>query len=160
MKPYFEEEVGYPAVVLIDSPVVYSEISGAQPIDLLSAPLSNTGQVGCCPGWKDFRRSICIAQCLLPFSLLRITSQIAPYNLSCEATYQVRNSSVQTYTASAALFVLPNPTNSLESLKYRLNLLLWYTGDEPDGTSDPLNVTSIAYDLIYSLDGYHPSALR
>jgi hypothetical protein len=47
----------------------------------------------------------------------------------------------------------------VESIKYRPNLLLWYTGDEPDGTSDPLNATSIAYDLIYSLDGYHPVSL-
>ncbi|OCH92519.1 hypothetical protein OBBRIDRAFT_791109 [Obba rivulosa] len=38
-------------------------------------------------------------------------------------------------------------------------LLLWYTGDEPDGTSDPLNATTLAYDLIYELDGYHPVSL-
>ncbi|KAH9834490.1 uncharacterized protein C8Q71DRAFT_769168 [Rhodofomes roseus] len=38
-------------------------------------------------------------------------------------------------------------------------LLLWYTGDEPDGTSDPLNATAHAYDLIYELDGYHPVSL-
>ncbi|EMD34907.1 hypothetical protein CERSUDRAFT_124938 [Gelatoporia subvermispora B] len=38
-------------------------------------------------------------------------------------------------------------------------LLLWYTGDEPDGTSDPLNATSLAYDEIYELDGYHPVSL-
>ncbi|KAH9929422.1 uncharacterized protein B0H18DRAFT_1117456 [Fomitopsis serialis] len=38
-------------------------------------------------------------------------------------------------------------------------LLLWYTGDEPDGTSDPLNATGHAYDLIYELDGYHPVSL-
>lgn len=47
----------------------------------------------------------------------------------------------------------------VESIKNRPNLLLWYTGDEPDGTSDPLNATTIAYDLIYSLDGYHPVSL-
>ena len=44
-------------------------------------------------------------------------------------------------------------------IKSRPNLLLWHTGDEPDGTSDPLNATSTAYDLIYSLDGYHPVSL-
>ncbi|PCH43231.1 hypothetical protein WOLCODRAFT_138259 [Wolfiporia cocos MD-104 SS10] len=38
-------------------------------------------------------------------------------------------------------------------------LLLWYTADEPDGTSDPLNATAHAYDLIYDLDGYHPVSL-
>lgn len=45
-------------------------------------------------------------------------------------------------------------------IKSRANLLLWYTADEPDGTSDALNATSLAYDQITSLDGgYHPISL-
>ncbi|KAF9239478.1 hypothetical protein BU15DRAFT_46639 [Melanogaster broomeanus] len=59
-------------------------------------------------------------------------------------------------------FTYMNTTSVIEqvnSLKNRPNLLLWYTGDEPDGTSDPLNATTITYDLIYSLDGYHPVSL-
>ncbi|KZT56878.1 hypothetical protein CALCODRAFT_435102 [Calocera cornea HHB12733] len=50
-------------------------------------------------------------------------------------------------------------TEQVNSLKNRTNLLVWYTGDEPDGTSDPLNATSLSRDLIYSLDGYHPVSL-
>ncbi|EIW74742.1 hypothetical protein CONPUDRAFT_93585 [Coniophora puteana RWD-64-598 SS2] len=50
-------------------------------------------------------------------------------------------------------------TEQVNMIKSRPNLLLWYTGDEPDGTSDPLNATVSAYDLIYSLDGYHPVSL-
>ncbi|KAG8215124.1 hypothetical protein J3R82DRAFT_8586 [Butyriboletus roseoflavus] len=50
-------------------------------------------------------------------------------------------------------------TEQVNAIKTRPNLLLWYTGDEPDGTSDPLNATTIAYDLIYGLDGYHPVSL-
>ncbi|KAN0079814.1 hypothetical protein V8E55_009380 [Tylopilus felleus] len=50
-------------------------------------------------------------------------------------------------------------TEQVNAIKNRPNLLLWYTGDEPDGTSDPLNATTTAYDLIYSLDGYHPVSL-
>lgn len=50
-------------------------------------------------------------------------------------------------------------TQHVNTIKSRPNLLLWYTADEPDGTSDPLNATSSAYDLIYSLDGYHPVSL-
>ena len=34
-----------------------------------------------------------------------------------------------------------------------------YTGDEPDGWEDPQNGTTIAYDTINSLDGYHPVSL-
>ncbi|KAF8128018.1 hypothetical protein EV363DRAFT_1512354 [Boletus edulis] len=50
-------------------------------------------------------------------------------------------------------------TEQVNMIKNRPNLLLWYTGDEPDGTSDPLNATTLTYDLIYSLDGYHPVSL-
>ncbi|KAH7890176.1 hypothetical protein F5I97DRAFT_1965248 [Phlebopus sp. FC_14] len=50
-------------------------------------------------------------------------------------------------------------TEQVNAIKNRPNVLLWYTADEPDGTSDPLNATTIAYDLIYSLDGYHPVSL-
>ncbi|KAJ7481484.1 hypothetical protein FB451DRAFT_1394136 [Mycena latifolia] len=44
-------------------------------------------------------------------------------------------------------------------IKHRPNLLLWYTADEPDGTSAPLDATRRAYDAIYALDGYHPVAI-
>ena len=50
-------------------------------------------------------------------------------------------------------------TEEVNRVKNSPALLLWYTGDEPDGWSDPLNATSTAYDLIYSLDGYHPVSL-
>ncbi|KAL9108850.1 MAG: hypothetical protein Q9227_006381 [Pyrenula ochraceoflavens] len=39
------------------------------------------------------------------------------------------------------------------------SLLLWYTADEPDGNTDPLNATKITYDLLKSLDPYHPVSL-
>ncbi|KAL1637778.1 hypothetical protein SLS56_000333 [Neofusicoccum ribis] len=39
------------------------------------------------------------------------------------------------------------------------SLLLWYTGDEPDGQSDTLNATADTYALIKSLDPYHPVSL-
>ena len=50
-------------------------------------------------------------------------------------------------------------TDEVNNIKNSPALLLWYTGDEPDGTSDPLNATTITYDLINSLDVYHPVSL-
>ncbi|KAF9254056.1 hypothetical protein L218DRAFT_913551 [Marasmius fiardii PR-910] len=58
-------------------------------------------------------------------------------------------------------------TAQVNSIKKRPNLLLWYTADEPDGTSDPLNATLHSKNLINSLDGgdgaggsgYHPVSL-
>ncbi|KAF9474514.1 hypothetical protein BDN70DRAFT_908482 [Pholiota conissans] len=71
--------------------------------------------------------------------------------------YDMRN----TYMNSTAV------TEEVNRIKSRPNLLTWYTGDEPDGTSDPLNATLIASNLIQSLDGgdgkggagYHPVSL-
>ncbi|KAH9476841.1 hypothetical protein JR316_0010757 [Psilocybe cubensis] len=58
-------------------------------------------------------------------------------------------------------------TEQVNRIKSRPNLLLWYTGDEPDGTSDPLDATLKSSNLIQSLDGgdglggagYHPVSL-
>ncbi|CAA7262238.1 unnamed protein product [Cyclocybe aegerita] len=58
-------------------------------------------------------------------------------------------------------------TEEVNRIKSRPNLLLWYTGDEPDGTSDPLDATLKSSNLIQSLDGgdglggagYHPVSL-
>ncbi len=58
-------------------------------------------------------------------------------------------------------------TAQVNHIKSRPNLLLWYTADEPDGTSDPLDATAKSSNLITSLDGgdgvggagYHPVSL-
>lgn len=50
-------------------------------------------------------------------------------------------------------------TEQVAAFKDRPNLLIWYTADEPDGSDDPRNATKVTYDLIYSLDGYHPVSL-
>ncbi|KAG6889321.1 hypothetical protein C0992_005647 [Termitomyces sp. T32_za158] len=71
--------------------------------------------------------------------------------------YDVRN----TYQNSTSV------TEQVNRIKSRPNLLLWYTADEPDGTSDSLNATLISSNLITSLDGgdgkggagYHPVSL-
>ncbi|OAF98798.1 uncharacterized protein CC84DRAFT_1158411 [Paraphaeosphaeria sporulosa] len=55
---------------------------------------------------------------------------------------------------------------NLSSISYQLprlqshpSLLLYYTGDEPDGWTDPLNGTLLAYKHIKSIDPYHPTSL-
>lgn len=47
-------------------------------------------------------------------------------------------------------------TTQVEMFKNRSTLLMYYTADEPDGWSYPLNSTKLAYDLIKELDPYHP----
>ncbi|RAL03212.1 uncharacterized protein BO80DRAFT_462933 [Aspergillus ibericus CBS 121593] len=61
--------------------------------------------------------------------------------------------------------VLWDPTNltamidQVSHIHTHPSLLLYYTGDEPDGKSNPLNSTKIAYDTLRRLDPYHPTSL-
>ncbi|KAF8556471.1 hypothetical protein OG21DRAFT_1409058 [Imleria badia] len=263
IKPYLAEDAGSSAAILIDSPVVYSNIQGAESITLPSGSLSNAGtlSVSVSVGGKVLAHGSVPLNATayeLSLSLGDLTPQVTPYNLSCQATYSGGSSS-QTFSASSTLYFLPDPSNGgvtkmdlrtgallakpangqgtyqpvfpigfytefqylannlslidelasqgftivhpifestpsqtsvnevfsriqqngmyfmydmryvyqdaanvtaqVNSFKTWSNLLVWYTGDEPDGSSDPLNATSTAYDLIYNLDGYHPVSL-
>ncbi|GAA86884.1 hypothetical protein AKAW_04998 [Aspergillus luchuensis IFO 4308] len=61
--------------------------------------------------------------------------------------------------------VLFDPTNltrltdQVTHIHTHPSLLLYYTADEPDGKGNPLNSTRLAYDLIRSMDPYHPVSL-
>lgn len=50
-------------------------------------------------------------------------------------------------------------TDQVTHIHTHPSLLLYYTADEPDGKSNPLNSTRLAYDLIRSMDPYHPVSL-
>jgi hypothetical protein len=59
-------------------------------------------------------------------------------------------------------FAFQNSTRISEQValwKNRTTLLMWYTTDEPDGWSYPLNSTKLAYDQLKELDSYHPVSL-
>ena len=91
----------------------------------------------------------------------------APYTFDDDATAQF-NQYLDT-AESLGLWVqydMRNSYTNLSSVEYqvgtllnRSNLLIWYTGDEPDGAGDPLNATQLAYEKIYETDGYHPVSL-
>lgn len=61
--------------------------------------------------------------------------------------------------------VIWEPTNVTEmieqitTLRTHRSILSWYQSDEPDGKSDPINSTLIAYNLIKEIDPYHPISL-
>ena len=55
---------------------------------------------------------------------------------------------------------LSNMIELVGRMKTHPSMLLWYTGDEPDGKGNPINSTGIAYDTIRSIDlNYHPVSL-
>ncbi|CAL3968611.1 hypothetical protein PZA11_004636 [Diplocarpon coronariae] len=59
-------------------------------------------------------------------------------------------------------FAFQNParlSQQVEQWKNRTTLLMWYTADEPDGWSYPLDSTSRAYKQLRELDPYHPVSL-
>ncbi|OJJ46012.1 hypothetical protein ASPZODRAFT_67140 [Penicilliopsis zonata CBS 506.65] len=47
----------------------------------------------------------------------------------------------------------------VERLRDHPSILSWYSADEPDGQSDPINSTKLSYETIKSLDLYHPVSL-
>lgn len=119
IKPYLAEDAGSSAAILIDSPVVYSNIQGAEAINLPSGSLSNAGtlDVSVSAGGKVLATSAVPLNATayeIPFSLGDLAPQVTPYNLSCQATYSggSSSSSPQVFSASSALYFLPNPTNS------------------------------------------------
>lgn len=60
------------------------------------------------------------------------------------------------------LWTPENITSMIEQvtkLRTHPSILSWYQSDEPDGKSNPLNSTGIAYETIKSLDPYHPLSL-
>ncbi len=59
-------------------------------------------------------------------------------------------------------FAFMNSTRISEQValcQNRTTLLMWYTGDEPDGWMYALNSTKLAYDQLKELDPYHPVSL-
>ncbi|KAI6046641.1 hypothetical protein EDC04DRAFT_1487318 [Pisolithus marmoratus] len=264
IRPYLAEDTA--AAVLIDSPIVHYKIANARIINLDSGPISEGElEVKISLNGNTLGTAVVPLNATayeIPFSLQGIQPQTSPYNLSCEAAYNPtsQRDMSQTFSATASLYVLPNPpsgavtkmdyrtggllarpatgvggnyesvfpigfytqfdgylstnlslvnelkaqgftiihpvptfsnmtafwevvdrmqevglylmydmrwtymnsisvTEQVNALKDRPNLLLWYTADEPDGTSDPLDATTSTHDLIYNLDGYHPVSL-
>ena len=72
----------------------------------------------------------------LSFSLEGITPQMTAYNISCEATYAATS---QTFSTTAALSVLPNPTNgSATKMDLRTGVLLARPATGSGGAYEPV----------------------
>lgn len=137
IRPYLAEDVSSPAAVLIDAPVVHYGIANAKPIQLssynthLDVTVSLNGRTlttGSVP--------LNATAYELPFSLQGITPRMAAYNLSCKATYA---STAQTFSATTALSVLPNPTNSsVTKMDLRTGALLAKPATGLGGTYEPV----------------------
>jgi hypothetical protein len=120
-KPYLEEDVT--ASVIIDAPVTYTQISGAQPITL--SDNSHTLDVVISVGdthLADASVPLNASKFEIPFPLHNLTAQKAAYNISCTATY----SKTQVFSTSAKLLYLPDPPmgGSVTKMDLRTGALL------------------------------------
>ncbi|RDL34400.1 Uncharacterized protein BP5553_07528 [Venustampulla echinocandica] len=78
------------------------------------------------------------------------------------ATYWDHMDDINLFNIYDMRFTFQNATRVEEEVarwKNRTTLLMWYTANEPDGWSYPLNSTSIAYTQLRTLDPYHPVSL-
>ena len=137
IRPYLAEDVLSPAAILIDAPVVYYEIANAEPIQLrgddtmLDVTVSLNGKT-LATGFVSLNATAHE----LPFSLEGITPQMAAYNVSCEATYAATS---QRFSATTALSVLPNPTNSsVTKMDLRTGALLAKPATGLGGSYEPV----------------------
>jgi hypothetical protein len=84
------------------------------------------------------------------------------YPISSLSKYWDRLDELNLFNIYDMRFAFQNSTRISEQVelwKNRSSLLMWYTADEPDGWVYALNSTKLAYDLLRSLDPYHPVSL-
>jgi hypothetical protein len=149
IRPYLVEDATSPASILIDAPVTYTQIAGAEPISLSSGKDSGSLVVTISAHGKTLaigRVPLNASKYEIPFLLSSLTAQKDAYNISCSATY-----AQQTFNTSTALYYMPNPTNSsVTKMDLRTGVLM---AKPPDGTDgDYKSIFPIGF--YTSFDGY------
>lgn len=133
LRPYLAEDAASANTILIDAPVTYTSIAGAEPIIISTGSLAVTVNVN----GKALATGVVPLNATkfeLPFSLAGLTPQMSAYNVSCTATY---NS--QTFSASASLSYLPNPKNSsVTKIDMRTGALLAKPANGKGGAYQPI----------------------
>jgi hypothetical protein len=149
IKPYLAEDAFSSAAFIIDAPVVFSEIVGAEPIAVSSRSknLDVTIKVG--------SKTVAFGEVPLnaskhelTFSLFSLSTQSTPFDVSCSATYEGK-----TYTDSTQLLFLPDPapgTGSVTKMDLRTGGLL---AKPADGSEGPYE-TVFPIGFYTSFDGY------
>ena len=153
IRPYLAEDISSPAAVLVDALVVYHKIANAERIALcddttLDVKISLDGRTlatGSVP--------LNATAYAMPISLEGIAPRKEAYELECEATY----AHTQTYWASAALSVLPNPAHggSVTKMDLRTGALLARPANGRGGPYEPV----FPIGFFTNLDGYLASNL-
>ncbi|KAK8058414.1 hypothetical protein PG994_008862 [Apiospora phragmitis] len=95
----------------------------------------------------------------LGFNTVNVVSSFAEDDMSATIGTMDRLNLLFQYDMRGSYKNLSSIAWQVPLVKDHPSLLTWYTADEPDGWQDPLDAPQQAYDLIASLDKYHPTAL-
>ncbi|KAG0706208.1 hypothetical protein DFH29DRAFT_902647 [Suillus ampliporus] len=136
-RPYLEEDAKSAAFV-VDTPIVYDWITGAEPISLPSNSSSSSGstglgslsvtiKVGSVHTTVNVPLNATGVQ--IPLDISKLEAQKTAYNVSCSATYSAPSSSKsqsaskQKFKTSASLLYLPDTTASVTKTDLRTGAL-------------------------------------
>lgn len=140
LRPYLPEDASQPGTVgiLIDTPIIYSQISGASPVNL-SGTSSSGLAVSVTVGGQLLAEGLVPLNAtgsILPFSLGSLQARKAAYNLTCSGTL-----GTQKYQATEKLTYLPTPPSTIGSVTktdLRTGALLARPADGKGGSYAPV----------------------
>jgi hypothetical protein len=143
-RPYLEEDAKSAAIV-IDTPIVYDWIDGAEPISLPSSggsAVTDLGslQVNISVGSVHTTANVPLnaTGIQIPIDISKLISQKTTYNVSCSATYSAPSSSKsQEFNTYASLLYLPDTTASVTKTDLRTGALWVRPADGKGGPFAP-----------------------
>lgn len=150
-RPYLEEDAKSAAFV-VDTPIVYDWITGAEPISLPSNSSSSSGstglgslsvtiKVGSVHTTVNVPLNATGVQ--IPLDISKLEAQKTAYNVSCSATYSAPSSSKsqsaskQKFKTSASLLYLPDTTASVTKTDLRTGALWVRPANDTGGAFAP-----------------------
>ena len=142
-RPYLEEDAKS-AAFIVDTPIVYDWVTGAEPIVLPSSSSSSAGfgsldvtiSVGSIHTTTTVPLNATGVQ--IPIDISKLVSQKTAYNVSCSATYSTASTSKsQKFKTSASLLYLPDTTASVTKTDLRTGALWVRPADGKGGAFAP-----------------------
>ncbi|OAX42413.1 hypothetical protein K503DRAFT_779911 [Rhizopogon vinicolor AM-OR11-026] len=139
-RPYLEEDAKS-AAFIVDSPIVYDWVVGAEPISLPSSgtslgSLDVTISVG--PVHATANVPLNTTGFQIPVDISKLLSQKTAYNVTCSAKYSAPSSSKsQKFKTSASLLYLPDTTASVTKTDLRTGALWVRPADGKGGAFAP-----------------------
>jgi hypothetical protein len=128
-RPYLEEDAKTAAFV-VDTPIVYDWIAGAEPISLSSNSSSSSGSTGCLTvtikvGSIHTTATVPLnaTGIQIPIDISTLKAQKTAYNATCSAIYSAPSSNEQIFNTNSFLLYLPDTNASVTKTDLRTGAL-------------------------------------